>query len=273
MAIFLSAGDSFTFGTELQDCHLVEDETTKIKKMQPSQLTWAALSAKHTGFQHITTSSPGISNSGIARKCIYQIDQLHKSGEEILVGIMWTFVHRFEIYSRFNERPVNDFDSYQTVGNYHAFTFEEKLSLMGGYQNEEQLQRHKRSHEWDEAAGLGDISRIYQQYIDNTFYLMESLKSMLLIKSYLESKNIDYFFLKAANIHMDDQKNYYDPYVRSFKTMIDTANWLPSPYFCDWSNTNKYKIGPANHPLEEAHAAYTDKFIIPYLMTKGYGVS
>jgi len=259
MAIFVSVGDSFTYGTELSDC-----ENT------PSQFTWAALTAKYLDFEHINLASPGISNSAISRRCIFEIDRLLETGEELIVGIMWTFHKRTEVYSKVNNRVLRDLDYYQTVGSYHQFTLEEKLKLLGGYQNEEQYQIQLKAHEWDEDAGLGDISRIYEKYLDNTFFLMESLRNMVLLKSYLESKNIKYFFLKASNIGIDDQKDYYDVYSRSFKKIVDEAVWIPAPYFCHWANTKKYKIGPSNHPLEDAHAAYTDQYIFPYLNSRGY---
>jgi hypothetical protein len=269
MTIFVSTGDSFTFGNELEDCIPIPGNGIHNGYMQQSQFTWAALTAKYLGFEQINVSSPGISNPAITRRCIYEVERLLETGEDLIVGIMWTFHKRVEVYSKVNNRVLQDLDSYQTVGSYHQFTFEEKLKLLGGYQIEKQYQTQLKAHEWDEDAGLGDISRIYEKYLDNTFFLMESLRNIAFLMSYLESKNIKYFFLKAANIGIDDQKNYYDVYSRSFKKIIDKANWIPAPYFCDWAKVKKYKIGPANHPLEEAHAAYTEQYIIPYLNSRG----
>ena len=270
MTTFVSIGDSFTFGNELQDFIAITRNSNKKRHFQQSQFTWAALTGKYLGFEHINVSSPGISNAAIARRCIYEIERLSETGEDLIVGVMWTFHKRFEVYSKVNNRALQDLDYYQTVGSYHQYTFEEKLKLQGGYQNEEQYQTQLVAHEWDEAAGLGDISRIYEKYLDNTFYLMESLRNIVLLKSYLESKNIKYFFLKAANIGIDDQKDYYDVYSRSFKKIVDEANWVTAPYFCDWAKVKKYAIGPSNHPLEDAHAAYTEQYIVPYLNSRGY---
>jgi hypothetical protein len=260
MTILISAGDSFTYGTELHDCDPGVDP-------QHSNSTWAGLLAKHYNMDYCCTAVAGSGNGSIARRCIYKVNELLNQNEDIVVGIMWTYIHRFEMSSKFTNEDIDIYEEkFQTISSFHAMTPTEKIKAFGekfpANVSSSAYRKFIKRHEWDESAGVGDISRIFQKHMDNRFYLVESFKNMLLLQHYLENKKIKYFFLKAANIGMDHE---IDPYMSSMRDMIKTANWLQAPYFLEWAKERKYEVGFANHPLEAAHRDYAEEYVIPYL--------
>lgn len=258
MTTFISAGDSFTYGNDLSDC--LGDGLGN-----HSMHSWAALTAKNLNMEYVCTAKPGGSNSSIARRCLYNVEQSLKQNKKVVVGVMWTYIHRLEIHPKINiQNKKFRLDDYSTVSGHHSLSFEEKMKNFGLEMNDNRVEFFKFSHKTDELAGAGEISRCNLKFMSDVLYLIESLKSLLLLKYYLESNNINYFFIKASDdINIDN--TYGDPYCEAFKQIADSANWLSIPNFYTWAKNNNFKIGFANHPLEEAHQAYAEQFIIPYV--------
>lgn len=256
MLTFVSAGDSFTYGTELSDCERIY-----------SQLSWAGLTAKNLNMKYKCSAFPGSSNASIARRCIFEIENLIKQDTKILVGVMWTNIYRIELYPT---KKFGNSDGYETASNFHSFTFEEKSAIFNKDNDPSVNKWLETSHNECEETGIAAISRNFVKYMDDTFYVMNTLKSMMLLRYYLEFNNIDYFFIKAVDtLHYGTQ----DPYCSTFRNIVNGAKWLNVPDFKDWAEAHNFNKGSGGHPLDEAHLAYSEQYILPFLKSKGYGVS
>jgi hypothetical protein len=137
-------------------------------------------------------------------------------------------------------------------------------------EHDELLEKHSKRFEFSKKLGIFEISKAYKNYVDPNFFTMDSVKHMILLKLYLESKGLDYFFCKAAGKEESKFKKT-DLCVNVFKELSKDANWLDIPNFREWAEINNFSIGLGSHPLEDAHKVYTEEFIIPYLKSKGYG--
>jgi hypothetical protein len=79
-------GDSYTFGHELSDC------PTNIEKI-PSNLTYAALTAKELNYNYQCKAMGYYANNAIARTIIENVNNIDKDD---IVLVMWTFPIRQE---------------------------------------------------------------------------------------------------------------------------------------------------------------------------------
>lgn len=86
MTTLISAGCSFTLGSELKDNN---------NSHNPSNFTWAALLANRFGMSYHCIAKPGISNQTIARTLFDTI--IEKQQQELAVAVMWSFTNRYEI--------------------------------------------------------------------------------------------------------------------------------------------------------------------------------
>lgn len=87
MTTLVAAGDSFTYGSELQD------------QMggNPSKSTWSALLSRKLSMEYECIAVPGASNKKIARTLFDKIIQ--STSRDMVVCVMWTFDNRFEFYN------------------------------------------------------------------------------------------------------------------------------------------------------------------------------
>jgi hypothetical protein len=107
----IAFGDSFTWGSELQDVIMNKD-------IAPSVYTWPALFAKYSKLEYNCLARPGSSNHTIARTIL---DNLHVISKNDIVIINWTWINRWDFYNLKNSdwctvRPSSDvvtiFDRY-----------------------------------------------------------------------------------------------------------------------------------------------------------------
>lgn len=88
MTTLISAGCSFTLGSELSD---------DTGSYTPSKYSWSALLAKNLVMDYHCIAKPGVSNQFIARTLFDTIIQ--RQHETLATAVMWTFTSRYEIYS------------------------------------------------------------------------------------------------------------------------------------------------------------------------------
>lgn len=242
MTILVAAGDSFTFGAELQD-----------DNPGPSSYAWPRIVADCLGWKTHNVAASGNSNDAIARKAITAIEQL--KDYDLFVAVMWSFPNRFEYAFPF-ETNTRD-TPYRSITAWDNVSFGEiKKQLRNN--DPFVLEHHKNNIKWLEETGIADLSRSIYATTGELHETITSLKNIVLLQSVLENKNIPYIFTICDNALFE---NYFfknpDESTHVLKNLINWNNWfLPDQIgFDQWAHNNKYEYG-ACHPLEQAHADF-----------------
>lgn len=226
MTILVAGGDSFIWGSELTDNSAI----------QYSKFTYPSLLAGDAGFEYSCAARPGNSNDAIARMIMLECEKQLNRGNEIVVLATWTFITRFEFaFTYAIDSPVVPWCSINPHGS--------------GKADVQEFSDFFFKH-----VGLDDT---YQQY--------NSLKAAVLLQTYLTQKNIPYMFTLADNNACSRYKNLNNKNLSVLRDLIDWNNWFyfapatdihqttdPRGFY-QWACENKYKCGPNQHPLEEAH--------------------
>ena len=247
MTKLIAVGDSFTWGSDLSDSN----------GRKYSNSTYSALAAKHLNYEYVCAAAPGCSNSTISRRCIHYCETIK---DDLFVMVMWTYTPRTEIYTKLTNPQIEKYDNFFTVSGWHGMDFDEKVQHWGAM-NEGQREHFKREHVGYEKIGVAEISRNLVKYAHDNWFYYETLKSMVMTKLYLESKNIPYLFFTACDAAKPSNMNSSDDYIETFKNIALSANWSNAPSLLEWSRQNNYEVGFGSHPLEPAHEAYFNEFI------------
>lgn len=249
--ILVASGDSFVWGSELQDT----DEGK-----HHSQSTFSSLLAQQAGMDYNCIAIPGNSNSGIARVTMSTCQQLH--GQQYFLLVSWTFSQRYEF--RF------DYDTGERNSpwyNITPWTTETKENIRSYMQNVNEiiLNHHIKNIENAERIGVAEFARTFFKHVGNNQYyeLYSTFKEIVFLQNYLKLNNIPYMFTTA-----DWQESNYlrsrDDYLDDLYKQIDWNQWFffapgsgpaETEYqrgFYQWALENKYSIG-TTHPLEQAH--------------------
>ena len=106
----VSFGDSFTWGSDLQDA-----DTSQLHPAGYSHSTWPALLAKHLNIDYASYSLGGCSNPSIARwvQSVLNFPKHEQLTSTDLVIVNWTWIDRWEYfdYDRKDWVYVNPYDS------------------------------------------------------------------------------------------------------------------------------------------------------------------
>ena len=90
-------GDSFTYGSDLQDCDNVNNEAPKGHSLS----TWPALIAKSKSMDYVCYAAPGETNQTIVR---HFFDNINSIDSNDLVVINWTWINRWDFYNTENNK-------------------------------------------------------------------------------------------------------------------------------------------------------------------------
>jgi hypothetical protein len=212
-----SFGCSFIHGTELSDQKIVGVHD------MPSQSTWPAHLAQHLDRKYCPYSHGGSGNLQILARVL---DQLAESNSSDLFVIGWTWIERFDYYSRI---PGDHYvDPWKTIAPVDQ-----------------------------DATARVYYRDIHSEHRDK----FVSLTSIKLAIDTLQQRNIP-FIMTSLDSLLFDQRWHVTPgvielqsYIKPFITDFDGQNFL------DWTKVNGYPIGPGGHPLEAAHRAAADYII------------
>lgn len=254
--IILAGGDSFVYGSELDDCQ----DNHSLNRYGHSLSTFPALLADKNKYECVAW--PGYGNDSIARTVIEKCQQLHK--EELFVIVSWTFPGRYEF--RFN------YDTQQRKSPWYTitpWTIQSVDNIKKEFINHiywvefDQIESIKRAKN----TGIVDFAKIFYSHVGNSEYweIYSSLKEIVYLQNYLMLNNIPYMFTCADNsILYNYTIDNYDSTVASLHKQIDLDRWFFFPAstdphgtqkprgFYQWAVENKYAMG-TTHPLEQAH--------------------
>ena len=238
--IILSGGDSFTFGAELSDQNYE----------RASSISWAALLAKKFNFEHETVAFGGIGNDSIARLVITRASELKKEKKKFAVAIMWTFTGRIEL--RVNQKwyQLNDWVFWDSMEKFRTDWSHLPEKVFNSLQSRLQGVRDE---------GTLPLLRDYMKYtvLTGEYAIIKSYQSIYLTAQYLKQHNIPFFFVNAVDRAVGITREHTLPDVAPYFNSIDPTDWIPVPSFYEWAKEHNYEIGPADHPLDRAHADYT----------------
>lgn len=229
MTILVAGGDSFIWGAELADC---PEELT-----QYSINTFSALIAKEYGFEYSCAAWSANANAAIARMTMNECEKQRAIGKDVVVLVTWTFIDRFEFmftYSTYS--PIEPWCSINTYGN--------------------------------GKPGVARFQDIFYKHIgtNETYQQYNTLNSIILLQTYLQTNKIPYMFTTADNRAGSRFEHHLDESVVPLRNMIDWDKWFYFPPgelednktkeprgFAQWAWESGYKIAPRKHPLESAH--------------------
>ena len=249
----VSGGDSFTWGNDLPDCN----------QGHASRLSWAAFAAQELGYNYRCLAKPGAGNSAIVRRMLTGLPKLdHK---DIMVAVMWTFPTRLEVAinrNSFTNNPSLFSDSdenFVTVSHWHANTMEESLSNI---KEPDRISYFKKQFKEIKDSGLHDYAKSLIAIADVDHYIIETLKSILLLQFYLEANNIPYVFCSSTD-QIAQAKRSNNNFVQVIANQINWGKWATEDGFYDWAKMTKQKMLTMEHPDERAHIDWAVKFIMP----------
>jgi len=249
MAKLVAFGDSFTWGSELNDSldywkpEMVqepakyEDELLLMRKynagpyaeiddcynMKTSSIcysrnTWIALLAKYLNFDYYCYAVPGGSNQTIIRRFLQYMPHIN---DDDFIVINWTYIDRWDFVNP-DKLPIKD----------------QWVSLTPSSNNKTKFEK------------------FYFRYIQNELWnKWESLKVMLMACNILKVKNIKFIFTILDELVLDNKWNS-PSYILNAQTEIKNhIKWFDNKGFDTWCTDKDFERGIELHPLEEAHVA------------------
>lgn len=272
--LVISAGDSFTFGAEMETDNSVN----------PNPMSWANLVAKRIGKHHINVARSGRSNSYIVRHVLHQMQTALSEGispTDMFVQVMWTFVDRHEFAIGL---PTGEYDSpWMYITPYSDVDETESEWFQGVDQNLPTWQTVYNSlksfYNKNKQLGIVDFSKHFRKLTQSTHEndSYTSLKEVLLLQNTLKLHNIPFVF-SYVNCHVmnglfSDAPN--ECYLKSTRSLIDKESWFKFPGdfqeyvgFDDWAKNNNYPYG-TSHPLESAHSDAAE-LMVDYIQQLGH---
>lgn len=261
--LVISAGDSFTFGSELEPSN---------EQLLPSVNSWANIVAEKLNSKHINIARPGRSNSYIARHIANQVSRALSTGidtKDMFVQVMWTFTDRSEFAVGIDlteyDSPWLGLTPYTHVNENESRWFK---SLSRNIPNWQSIYNdHQTLYNRNKSLGIVDFAKHYSKLVQssalNDSYV--SIKEILLTKLLLETHNIKYLFTyvnqHVMNGIMEDCAD--NKYIKSYRNLLD-VNWFDFPGnfqtyvgFDDWAKHNNYEYA-TSHPLKAAHVDAAD---------------
>ena len=238
--IIVAGGDSFIWGIELQDC-LHSGHNGYSKK------TFSALLA--ADHQYVCAAFPGNGNDAIARNVVNYCE--NNKSDDLFVVVSWTFNGRYEF--RFDDKweVINSW----SAGKIYNDKEEDLNSLVKIFEGKAKQK------------GIHDFATAYFKQVGFTEYWESytTIKEIVYLQNYLKVNSIPFMFTCVNNDFHNHTIKSNDITIQSLFNQIDFDKWYFFPPateewntniprgFYQWAVENKYKCGPGQHPLEQAH--------------------
>lgn len=248
----IAFGDSFTWGTDLNDDWLTSEMplVNGVKNPEDSDVeytmdtffdgwkdysneTWTALLANELGMQYVCHASPGASNGTILRRILSNVNSLNR-GDFVVVN--WTWIDRWDMFDISNDewvtlRPhMNKTDGVLVTPKDDGNDVQVRLDIDP------------------------NLHKFYYKYIQSELWdKLETLKNMALIINILEGMGIRFITTCVDKLSINTE--FHAPqYILELQDMVSSKlTWFDSDGFYDWSMKNNFPVGETGHPLEEAH--------------------
>ena len=249
MGKLIAGGDSFVYGSELQDCFHLADPTNGINAPYEtvSNSTFTALISKEMQLEYVCTAWPGYSNSSIRRTIM---NECYSKEDIDLVIVSWSFSSRYEF--KFNDKweqisPWSIEDNVEEIID-HSFQGENDIVFQGHI---DRLAREK-------TLGITEFAKMFYKKIGSYEYweLYTSLIEIVFLQTFLEKNKIKYLFTCVdESLIKNISRHSADDSISTLFKQIDLDKWFWFPKekgFYTWAKENKYPFA-TTHPREQAH--------------------
>lgn len=236
--ILLTAGDSFT------NCNDYDFKGQEDNRVWP---IW--LRERMPDATHYSEGLGGQGNHLIAHRTQYRTEQLLKEhpAEDILVGVMWTGVDRWEFFStedlgfeRVTGEEVNPVKFIPEAPGSWVMTHPQYI--------------HERN-------GL-----FYKYFYDSCWMQIQTLEAIIHTQRYLRERGVRYFMSQSFNGCLAESRRP-DPNLSWLWDQVDFSTWLPVQSMQDWCREH-CPIPEVNnfHPRPEQCDKFVDQVMWPYLV-------
>jgi hypothetical protein len=224
MKKIIGFGDSFVFGSELQNNH-------------DGSQSWIGQAAQKLGCDYLTTAVPGCGNDAIARQ-IYSYFSNNPVSDTLAV-INWTWTNRWDFY-------IVEHETWITLG---PTCVPEKLKdLVERTEAEDMIEFYK--HRANSSLVWNKIRNLQTIYAVQSYMRQKGINS---IQTYMDNHLFDTQF--HAPDYIKELQNLVNPDMQRFEGM----NFVEWAYHNGFPVTD-----PGLHPLEPAHAAACELWIDRY---------
>lgn len=218
---------------------------------------WPTFVAQEFDMHLINVGMASQGNGLIAKKAIYKVQELLNQGyknENIIVGIMWSGIDRYEIYDE-KSKPLNNTDGWienptSITGNADDRNW---VILNYGWKTDKARQWYGNLH-----SHIGAVIHTFEQ--------------ILLTQWFLERNNINYFMTTFMDIFGKIPKDtMLNPDVKYLFDMIDFTKFLPVDGENEWLIEHYPVVGvpikDGIHPYEFGHKMFAKEVISPIVNT------
>lgn len=259
--VLITSGCSFTESKYINE----ESKATK---------TWAYQLGKYLSlnynYRFINKALGSQGNGLISRGVLYQVTEelKTKNSEDILVGVMWSGVDRFDYRCEYPELTEFSINGTHNGWMENPTGFIDKLEKKWII-----LNQHWTDGIQDKLNKEADL--YYRHFHDIIGSYIYSLEHMLRLQYFLKNNNIKYFFTIYQD-HVFDPKYVNHNEVNYLFNLLDKQHFLPVSSEYTWCIERGVDVEhwinphPHNHPSSTHHKYFTDEIIIPWLKTKNY---
>lgn len=242
----------------MSDIKLIITAGCSYSQVPNSDVTWPVHLCEALDINGIYLGRGASGNGIISRLATYHITEALKTHkpEEILVGIMWSGADRHDMYSDDESFPHTEI----FYGEDHE-VYRNPLKIAGAHKH------YILNYHWEDNTSVAYYKHLY----DKANNAMITLEHILRMQYMLKTLGIRYIFMEYESdclphdmIDNPDIKYLYD--------LID-KNYFIEMNCGEFSRTiSKYDFArlPDPHPSSEQHRDYTNQYILPYLLEKGY---
>lgn len=224
-------------------------------------VTWPKHLSEELQCETLFLGHGGVGNGIISKRTINAVSNQLESGvdpENILVGIMWSGMHRAECYSTRNP-------------NHTKIKLSDKMAGLDNPtkidSNSPESNYYIMNIHWND-----ELSKNFTKYFhDNDGMAITTIEHILRVQWFLKLHNIKYFMSAYANDVFPEDKSTNSDIANLYK-LIDFDNWLPLSNMRDFAQqTGIPFLAPDNlHPVTEHHKLMVDTILLPHLKSKGY---
>lgn len=232
---FISSGCSFTY----------------------DDFTWPFHFSEILGYKHYPMGIGSNGNEHIARRAIWQVQNLLKDGvdpKQITVGVMWSAANRAQFYIE-NEFVLDRLAKPKWSDNSHRSWPEEDnigkwILINAGFPNQ-------------------FANSFYKYYTNSTLDSIRTYENILRLQNYLKLHNIRYFFTNMSHSTFDEDgvRTIQTDYL---KEMVDWSRFIPITGCLEWAREHMpddFPVPGDDHPSGLQHRTFVERVVIPFYNT------
>lgn len=190
-------------------------------------------------------------NGIISRTIIHAVTNALKKykADEILVGIMWSGLDRFEVYKKNIDIGITKISGPENYCNPQSVVGDNNYCIINSV--------------WDD-----ELSKIFYKNLYSPEWAgIVNIEHILRTQWFLKNLNIKYFMTGYHSNAFPIFGAKDDSEIKFLMELIDWENWIKEKNMGEWAiKTNLPFRENTNHPSTEMHELYVREHIIPHLV-------